>query len=69
MLLNYFTSVQIVDWRKDKGKVKDHKTFIDVTALKACISICIYKFRNYFVQFQIYFLTENFVIFRSYGWI
>ena len=25
---------QLVDWRKDKGKIEDHKTFLDIAALK-----------------------------------
>ena len=24
----------MVDWRKDKGNIEDHKTFVDVSSLK-----------------------------------
>ena len=27
-------NARLVDWRKDKGKVEDHKTYVDVPALK-----------------------------------
>ena len=37
-----FNWEQVVDWCKDKGKVLDHKTFLDVPALQVgnlCFSV------------------------------
>ena len=31
---NFISILQLIDWRKDKGKPEDHKTFIDVSALQ-----------------------------------
>ena len=28
---------KVMDWRKDKGKIEDHKTFLDVPALQVCL--------------------------------
>ena len=65
MLLTFNSNTQIVDWHKDKGKAEDHKTFVNVIALKVMLislSYLIITSAEY-VKFKgFYFFTA-----RNYG--
>ena len=55
---------QLVDWRKDKGKVEDHKTYLDVPALK--VNTVLRPLFSTFIDGN-NFGNKSGLFFRSYG--